>query len=370
MLRIKRNLIKIYIRIYQLLHPIEKQVTFNSFNGMQYSDNPRAISEKLHELAPNYKIVWLMRESDNKNGEVPQYVRIVNYNGKNMFQEISKSKAYITNCELTCEFVKRKGQIFIQTWHGDICFKKMLLEVDKSLPVFDNKYMDYCLSGSEYGKRRYKTVFGYNGSILNTGSPRNDILFKNDTAEILKVKEKLGIDSNAMVLLFAPTFRDSNKEGLNIGFDIEKILKLLKKKTNKTWICLVRAHVGSTIIKSPNCIDVTSYPDMARILLIADYLISDYSSCATDFLIKDKPVILYQYDMEKYEKKDRKLDFDSKEAGFIVAETEKDLYKIVEHTSFDEFKKSRKQVWDYFQMNETGKASEIVAQIIINGRSK
>ena len=56
--------------------PLEKKVVFDSFKGRQYSDNPRAISEKLHELYPEYKQVWaLTKEKINEPGLLPDYVK-------------------------------------------------------------------------------------------------------------------------------------------------------------------------------------------------------------------------------------------------------------------------------------------------------
>ena len=52
----------------------EKSVYFASFRG-QYSDNPRAISECLHKIAPDVKIVWLVKPQFFKY--VPDYVTIV-----------------------------------------------------------------------------------------------------------------------------------------------------------------------------------------------------------------------------------------------------------------------------------------------------
>ena len=44
------------------LTPVKKgRWVFTSFRG-HYSDNPKAISEKLHALAPEMEIVWLVEE--------------------------------------------------------------------------------------------------------------------------------------------------------------------------------------------------------------------------------------------------------------------------------------------------------------------
>ena len=69
-------------KLFELLHPFHKawraalmrsaqrryginpkKVVFSSFEGHSYNDNPRYISEKLHELCPEAEIVWLFQSS-------------------------------------------------------------------------------------------------------------------------------------------------------------------------------------------------------------------------------------------------------------------------------------------------------------------
>ena len=84
---------------------------------------------------------------------------------------------------------KRKGQFFIQTWHGDRGFKKVLNDsghrnrfnmVSESIP----HYYDLAIAGSEYGKNLYRSAFGYSGEILLKGTPRDDGLVKPDGRKI------------------------------------------------------------------------------------------------------------------------------------------------------------------------------------------
>ena len=48
------------VRCGRLLKGIDPdKVVFCCFQGRSYGDNPRVISERLHELRPETKIVWL-----------------------------------------------------------------------------------------------------------------------------------------------------------------------------------------------------------------------------------------------------------------------------------------------------------------------
>jgi hypothetical protein len=52
----------------------EKRVVFRSFMGKAYSDNPKAVSEQLHQFDPSYEIVWLFNDPASKSEMVPDYV--------------------------------------------------------------------------------------------------------------------------------------------------------------------------------------------------------------------------------------------------------------------------------------------------------
>ena len=63
-----------------------------------------------------------------------------------------------------------------------------------------------------------------------------------------------------------------------------------------------------------NIIDITAENCESQELLdAADVLITDYSSCYIDFLLLNRPIIFYNYDMEAYQSNDRKLYFEYNE---------------------------------------------------------
>ena len=53
---------------------------------------------------------------------------------------------------------------------------------------------------------------------------------------------------------------------------------------------------------------------MADLLLIADMLITDYSSCAGDYALLKRPMVLYQADRQEYLERDRTFYFDIDES--------------------------------------------------------
>jgi len=78
---------------------------------------------------------------------------------------------------------------------------------------FATRQWDYLLSPSEYATNAFKSAFRYKGNILELGYPRNDLFYKKDVQDITtKVKNRLNIPKDKKVILYAPTFRDNQKE--------------------------------------------------------------------------------------------------------------------------------------------------------------
>lgn len=344
------------------------KIVFSSFGGKQYSDSGRVICESLHERNKKLKIVWLLNEKamDDKYGIIPNYVIRKKNTIFNFMREVSTSSVFISNEDFKLIY-KNKKQLFIDTWHGDRGFKKILHETGMSMtPVYDNKVVDYCIAGSDYGVERYRKAFLYNGKILNEGMPRNDVLLNYDNNSIM-IKKKFGLDKEK-VLLYAPTFRDNNNSLQNVSIDFDKVLSELSKDGNE-WKLLIRSHTASKglMIKVSNekVVDVTDYPDMTDILKITDFLISDYSSTATDFALTKKPIILFLYDYLDYKTNCRGFIADPKDVGLIVAYNEKDLLNKIKTVSMKDYINACNMVNDYYKIHETGKSTNKICDIII-----
>lgn len=58
---------------------------------------------------------------------------------------------------------------------------------------------------------------------------------------------------------------------------------------------------------SRSFIDASRYPDMADLMEIADFFITDYSSSAGDFVLRNKPMILATFDRIEYQKNCREF---------------------------------------------------------------
>ena len=139
----KLRTFKVFLRknqkLFEILHPLHKawrvalmrwaqrtrginprKVIFSSFEGRSYNDNPRYISEKLHELCPEAEIVWLFQTKAIDKVEVPPYVKKQYRITREGLIEQATARFWVDNFRHTESlWLDGKKQYYIQTWHGD-----------------------------------------------------------------------------------------------------------------------------------------------------------------------------------------------------------------------------------------------------------
>lgn len=334
-----------------------------SFEGALCNDNPRAVADALHARLPEAKLVFGMSAKGMK-GDVPDYVTPVPAHSLRGLKEMATARVLVKNAAMKPWMRKFSDQIYVQTWHGDRGFKRVLLDVhpDSRVHRRDGAWLDLAVSGSRFGSDVFRSSFGYRGEILEAGCPRNDLLVNPPEGLALRVKEELGIPKDAKVLMYAPTFRNTYTGGRQpAALALEKARSRLEMATGERWICVTRGHELTGGIRSDAGLDVSAYPDVSRLLLAVDLLITDYSSIAGDFMLLNRPALFYMPDSGDYGK-ERGLYFDPEQSPLIIAHTEEELLDLLAKP-IDAGANCR-AVLDFFGAHETGHASERTAEWI------
>lgn len=353
-----------WMRGAYMLRGIRKNtVVFSSFKGRSYSDSPRFISEALHVLRPDIDIVWQL----SNPADAPDYVRTVKPRSLSALTAIATARCIVDNFNRPIYMKKSPGQLYVQTWHGDRGFKKILFDMNTDLKFPDGEQIDLAVSGSEFGANIYRSAFRYRGEVLQVGMPRNDALVTGNPARAKELRRALKLE-NVKIMLYAPTFRDATAgKAQEAGFDLTKALDALEKSTHKKWICLTRAHdqnKGISAATDDRLRDVTAYPEMSDLLLISDLLITDYSSSAGDFALLNRPVVLYQPDLETFAAADRAFYYDPRTAPYGRAESEPALLALL--SRFDEIPADGEAMKRFYGVTETGQSAKKTAEWISN----
>lgn len=353
----------------------KKRVVFISFVGTQYSDNPKAVSEYMHEHYPEVKQVFLISKYKELKDKVPNYVKCVKMTTFKKHYYMASSKVVVDNDFLAYsnskKILKSDKQLFIETWHGDRGFKKCFKcanngEYNYKFAAEDGK-IDYYLTGSTYAEKNAWDMFRYEGKFLKIGCPRNDVFFNKKQEAENEVKKKLEIDSKTKILLYAPTYKSYQDLERLEQIDFDKVIETLEKKTKQNWVVVYRTHHSERFTKNTEKYKDGRhlFNDMADLLPYVDMLITDYSSCAGDFLLSGKGVVLYLNDYSDYEKDDVGVGFDIEKTPYLQAKNNKELIKILESNSEKDYNKNCKDTLGFYGCYEDGSASEKTTEIII-----
>jgi len=365
---------RLIVGLARTLRGIDRnKVVFQSFSGRSYSDNPRIISERLHERRPQTEIVWLFRGPALRDvrDRVPDYVRCMDKYSRRSWIELATARVWVDNFTKAVELrgFPRDRQFYVQTWHGDRPIKKIGYDATDSMPYRLEEECSLVVTGSEFGKRMYRTAFRYGGEYLNVGAPRNDILARNDPADVARVRAKIGVPEGVKLLLYAPTYREDygaiRKEA---QMDLGRVLKLLERDGDR-WLCLYRAHYLSAGIDmdavKDRLIDMTRYEDMSELLLVSDMLLTDYSSCAMDYCLLDRPVFMYMADYDEY-MASRPLYYDPHDTPLLIAHDQRQLEALILATDAGAAARNCADIRAWYGMNETGRATDAVCDYIID----
>ena len=358
---------KIFLIIFMLLPIRKNKVLFIGYYGAQYGCNPKYLSEYFTKENGNLKIVWAFI---NPSKYTLNNITKVKYYSIRYFYELSTSKVIITNYRLPLYFKKRANQTYIQTWHSSLRLKMIENDNIETVPQtylemakHDSSQIDILLSGCEFSTQIFKRAFWYNGEIFESGTPRCDMLFKQDDVLINQLKNRLGISSTTKLLLYAPTFRKNNSlEAYDIDFD--RLKTTLEK--NENWKILIRLHPHlqnlskELVEKYDDVIDVTNYDDIQELLLISDLLITDYSSLMFDFAITEKPCIIYASDLNDYLANDRNLYFDITKLPFPLCQTNEELNKTISEFNYKKYTEAMKSFNSKIGSFEDGQACKRV----------
>jgi CDP-glycerol glycerophosphotransferase len=373
--QIKRMIILCIIHLFNLLPIKNNKIFLYSYYGAQYGDNPKYISEyiKENDQQGTYDIVWAF--TDLESTQHLSHIRKVKVMTLRYFYELCTSKVIITNFRTTDYFVKRKNQYYIQTWHSSLRLKQIEKDAEAALPPHyvemakrDSKKCDLLLSGCRYSTEIFKRAFWYKGEIFESGIPRNDVLLGNNEGKRKEILDKLNLSSTTKVVLYAPTFRKDHSLDL-YDLDYEPLLKAAQKKFGGNWVVLVKLHPhllskSNQMVQQKNVIDVTDYNDIQELLLIADILISDYSSLMFDYSLTNRPCFLYVPDVKQYLEKERNFYFNLEELPFISAVSNSGLIREIEQFDEIQYNQEVQTFLNKVGSYENGNSSELLLRKI------
>ena len=336
-----------------------------------YSCNPRAVYEKARELVPSVRGVWVV--DADKQDRVPAGVPFVVSGTRDYYRVLARATYLVNNVNFPNDFVKRPGQVHLQTHHGT---PVKTMGLDLAGAEFGRKRMnfdrlvkrvakwDYSVSQQAFTTEQWERVYPGTYESIETGYPRNDVLATATPERVAEVRERLGIEPGTTAVLYTPTHREYHKSFVP-QLDPGRLAAALGER----HVLLMRAHyfydespLGSAPV--PGVLDVADHPSIEDLYLAADVLVTDYSSVMFDYAVLDRPVVIYASDWDDYVRlRGVYVDLMTEAPGHVVT-TEDDLAEVlVTRRAWDDVSAARRQAFRArFTSLEDGRASERVVR--------
>ncbi len=372
-----------------------KKIVFCCIEGTTgYTCNPKYIAEEFirrnREADERYELVWLVNDTTK---DFPREIKVYKNTLRNRAYHLSTAGFWIDNSRKQLECRKRKGQIYIQTWHAKLGFKPTCLDRGASfsriaylVSKHDSEMIDYWLSNSDWYDKTLPTGSLYEGKAFRSGSPRCDILVKatQDASCQKQVKEQICKRLNIGTadidqlhfMMYAPTFRGgSQKEDRTVEVgnhfpDYGRVKEALESRFGGRWILLLRLHpqlVARNLdgnVSDLAAMDVSRVDDMYEILAGCDAFMTDYSSAAFDAAVMQIPIFLYCDDYQEYEGERGKLLWDLRKLPFPLAEDNGELVQRIRDFDEDAYRTALDKLSEETGVVEDGAASGKVVELI------
>ena len=265
----------------------------------------------------------------------------------------------------------------IQLWHAAGAIKRFGLKDPsnkhrsaRAMKRFQKVYdrFDYVVVGSDNMASIFMESFGIKNEerLLKTGIPRTDFFFKQEKIATIKKRlhKKYPLINHKKVILYAPTYRESDLIESSLALDFDKMYEELRHD----YVVLLKLHPAlhdSDKVKLPSfLLNVSDYPDINHLLTVTDILITDYSSVPMEFSLLDRPMIFFAYDLKEYEQERGFWEDYEENIPGPIARTTEEVIELIKQDSFDLAKVSAySNKWNQYS---TGQSSERLLQAIQN----
>lgn len=323
------------------LAPRDKKVwVLGSTFGNRWADNARYFYLYLSQFErENIRPIWISRKKEivsflQEQGQEAYYVRSLCG-----IYYCLRAKVYIfDNYSKDICFWLSGGAVKVNLWHGsgnkktNYDNKFDYLRHPRNwkervqtwlIRISNEKPTDYTLATSPMMADIFVSAFATDHAhIIEEGYPRNDMLFdtgiqnictKEEQAVCLSMQEAKA--QGHRLVVYMPTFRASEVKFFEI-MDLQLLNRFLQEER---IIFYTKMHPKSKVkdafakVQYSNIVNIGAEVDPYTFLKYIDLLVTDYSSIYSDYLMLNRPSVLFPYDFAEYSADTRECYFSYEE---------------------------------------------------------
>lgn len=243
----------------------------------------------------------------DSHGLLSPKISFLKYNSKLYAEYLATARYIFTDTSMPTYFIKRPGQIYVNTWHGTPLKAlgrdmnngyKSIANITKNFTAadylfFQNDFMNDCM----------KHAYMYEGGDSKThlfGYPRNEVFFKADISRSMRIELHV---RDRQAIAYLPTWRGRVRSD-NSRPDVEGILDSIDALLDDSQVMFAKLHhYDATAINFSRYRHIRAFPEefeTYEVLCACDVLVTDYSSVMFDFAATKRKIILYAYDLDEY----------------------------------------------------------------------
>lgn len=369
--KMKRVMFQILYQLFCILPVKLNKITFASDSRTDLSGNFEFVYRELLDREETFDFQFFLKESINTKKSITEYVRMAYHFATSRHILIDDFYPIIYPLKI------RKNADLVQLWHAVGAFKtfgysRIGLPGGPSPTSKNHRNYTKVIVSSDHIRKHYAEGFGVDiENVIATGIPRTDFFF--DEAKKAEVRSSLYEEypflKGKKVILFAPTFRGNGQQSAYYPFEVLNYDQLYQELNNE-YIFLFKIHpfvknkINIPYQYSEFFYDFSDFREINELLLIADVLITDYSSVCFEFALLQKPMIFFSYDVDEYI---RTRDFYYEYFSFIpgpLARTCHELVSIVKNNQY-EFEKLDSFVHYFFDELDGQSSKRVVDAILL-----
>lgn len=352
---------------------------FGSTFGNRFADNPKYFYLYMQQHHKEIKSIWITKKkSIAKNLTEKGYEAYYSKSIKGIYYCLRGKIYFFDNYSKDICFWLSGGAIKYNFWHGiplkkiqmDNIFDKVRHPQNKAQQIYwalrrlsDEKPSHYIMTTSTFLKSIFRSAFQTN-KVEIYSYPRNEFLITNLIRNVYLSKEEETLShinkehQNKKIALYMPTFRESEMRFFDV-VDLNRFCTYLKKSN---ILLVVKLHPKSKLkeqfekIANEDVLVLPAEYDPYPFLKVCDTLVTDYSSVYFDFLLLDRPIIFFNYDLNEYLSESRELYFDyDKFTPGIKAMTMNALEDAINSALYqaDQWKEERNKIRDLVLENQS-----------------
>ncbi|WP_135806644.1 CDP-glycerol glycerophosphotransferase family protein [Halorussus marinus] len=287
---------------------------FGARGGEAFADNSKYLFLRVAADHPDIRPVWL-----SKDRAVVAELRRAGYEAYHCYSlrglavNLRAGAVFLTQGHRDLAMPCCAGALTVLLWHG-IPLKHVSWDAgfaDAPAPVRAGhaamaRAFDLLTVPGDGTIRPFESGLGVaRPKMVATGYPRNDALLGSipgedlgtDAAALARVRS---IAADHRVVCYLPTYREWDPGAIAANVDFEALEEFLAER--EAYL-VVKPHPKESLDLPEGLSRVVALPeptDVYPLLRAVDALVTDYSSVYFDFLLRNRPVAFYAFDLDRY----------------------------------------------------------------------